>query len=93
MMEILGFLLALIAFGLFGLVNDDHYRDLFGKRPDKLMKKRLKQGASVVLILSFFATCLGRGWVMGPVIWTGEIMLAAGVVFLSFNFMPKDKKG
>ncbi|MPT46936.1 MAG: DUF3325 domain-containing protein [Sphingobium sp.] len=92
MMAIAGFFLCMLAFVLFGLTNDEHHRRWLGRRPDKERKLRLKYAASLALVAAFFVTCAGLGWVMGPVIWSGEIMLAAGLIFLSFNFAPASKK-
>ena len=86
-MTLLGLGFALIAFALFGLASDAH-RAWYGARAGAA-RQRMRVAAWAALAISFAAVVAGRGWTMGPVVWLGLIMLAAGMVFLFLNFAPR----
>ncbi|SEI75529.1 Protein of unknown function [Sphingomonas sp. OV641] len=92
-MTTLAFLLSLAAFGVFGFATDDHHHRLTGRRPTPSWKARSRAAAWVMLALAFVAAIAARGWVFGPVLWFGAIMVAAGLVFLALNFGPRRVRG
>lgn len=91
MMAYIGLIVTIVAFLLFGLTNDEHHRRLRGARPDKDVKRTLKYAAALALCLALFMLAFAYGWGMGLIIWSAETMLAAGLVFLSLNFLPDRK--
>ena len=86
-MSVIAMLLALVAFGAFGLATDAHYQRLTGQRLPASSKAPTRVAASLMLTLSAAASVVARGWVFGPVWWLGFVMLAAGVVFLGMNLV------
>ena len=87
-MTILSALAALLAFGLFGLAMDQHHLKRMGSKPSHRRKGRMRTGAWAALLLAFPLAIAAKGWIFGPVLWCGLIMLAAGSVFLALNFLP-----
>lgn len=87
-MTALALLLALITFAAFGLSSHAHHRRWFNGRITSAGKGVLRGAAWLTLALSFVAAVAASGWIFGPILWTGVIMLAAGVVFLFLNLAP-----
>ncbi|MDP1028153.1 DUF3325 domain-containing protein [Sphingomonas sp. KR1UV-12] len=87
-MTLLALLLAVAALALLALATDEHHRHRFGHRPAPRTVRRLRGIAWVLLAASFPAAIAARGWVFGPVVWTGLVMLAAGLVFLALHLIP-----
>lgn len=87
-MSLLSLLCAMAAFAVLGLATDEHHLRQFGTRASPLRKRRLRVIAWVALALSFPPAIFARGWVFGPVLWSGLVMLAAGAVFLFLNLAP-----
>ncbi len=91
-MTIAVLILSLLAFALFALSTDDHHRRRLGRRPDAMLRRRLRVGAWLALAAAFPCAVASRGWVFGPVLWIAVVMLAAGVVFLAANLIPSPKE-
>lgn len=87
-MILLSLICAIAAFALFGLAIDDHHQKRLGARPSPQRKRRLRIAAGLALAASAPFTIASRGWIFGPVVWSGEIMLGAAIVFLALNFLP-----
>lgn len=82
-------ILAVLAFGCLGSATDDHQQRLTGRRLASATKAGWRAGAWVALAVAFGSAVAARGWVFGPVLWCGVVMLAAGIVFVALNFMPR----
>ncbi len=87
-MSILTLLLACVAFVLLGVATDVHHRRRFGCCPPKHRSRMLRTSGWLVLFASVISALLARGWVFGPILWTGAIMAGAGIAFLILNFIP-----
>lgn len=87
-MSALGLALTIAAFALFGLATDPHHRARFGRLPRATRRRQLRLGAWSALALAFVPSVAARGWIMGPILWSGYVMLGAGLVFLALNFLP-----
>lgn len=87
-MSALALLFATAAFVLFGLATDQHHRVRLGRVPGAAAKRQMRRGAWAALALAFLASIAARGWIMGPILWSGYVMLGAGLVFLALNFLP-----
>jgi hypothetical protein len=87
-MSALALLFATAAFALFGLANDHHHRARLSRAPSVAVKRRMRRYAWIALALAFPAGVAARGWIMGPILWSGYVMLGAGLVFLALNFLP-----
>jgi len=85
--SVMAMLLALIAFGAFGLATHEHYQRLTGQRLSASSRARARMAAWLMLTLSAAASIMARGWAFGLVWWFGFIMLAAGIVFLKLNLI------
>lgn len=95
-MILLAALCALAAFAALGMAVDAHHRRWAGRRLTAAAKGLLRGAAWLALAVSFIAVIAARGWVFGPVIWTGLVMFGAGMVFLVLNLAPapfRDKAG
>ncbi|MBB5709476.1 DUF3325 domain-containing protein [Sphingomonas xinjiangensis] len=87
-MSALALLLITAAFALFGLATDPHHRVRFGRIPRAARKRQLRLGAWAALAFAFPLSVGARGWIMGSILWSGYVMLGAGLVFLALNFLP-----
>jgi hypothetical protein len=87
-MSAIALLLATAAFALFGLATEQHHRARLGRIPSVVTKRQLRLYAWVALALAFPASVTARGWIMGPILWSGYVMLGAGLIFLALNFLP-----
>lgn len=83
---------ALAAFLLLGLSTAQHYQRRFGARPHADRQRLLRLIAWLLLATSFVLAFAARGPVFGPVIWVGLVIFAAGISFLSLNFIPQSKE-
>lgn len=87
-MSALTLALSALAFTLFGLSTAEHYRRRLGRAPAVVMVRCMRLGAWAALLLSFPPAILAQGWVFGPILWTGSVMLGAGLLFLALNLLP-----
>jgi len=87
-MSVLAFLLAVIGFAALGLATDQHYRRRFGLLPAPARKRRLRMAGWALIAISLVPPVIGSGWIFGPVIAFGTVMLGAGAAFLLLNFLP-----
>lgn len=88
-MTLLCQLCAILAFALFGLADDAHHQRRFGHRASAVVKRRMRAAAGILVVAAFPAAILARGWVFGPILWSGALMLGAGIIFLSLNLLFK----
>lgn len=87
-MTALAFILATLAFALFGLSTDEHHRKRLGSRPDAVTVLRMRGSAWAALAAAFPFAIGAQGWVFGPILWVALLMLGAGIVFLALNLIP-----
>ena len=87
-MTVVAFIAAIAAFALFALSTDPHAAAWLHARPSPLARRRRRAGAWALLAIAFALSVAARGWVFGPVIWSGIVMAGAGVVFLVLNLSP-----
>lgn len=95
-MSALSLVLAVLAFAMFGLSMSDHHRRWLGRTPAATTVGRMRIGAWAALALSVPPAILAQGWVFGPILWAGSVMLGAGLVFLALNLLPdgeRNRKG
>jgi hypothetical protein len=90
-MTALSMIMAVLAFALFGLATRDHHRKRFDIPLDPVRARQMRGGGWAALVLAFPPAILAQGWVFGPVLWLAGVMLGAGVVFLTLNFLPERK--
>jgi fatty acid desaturase len=87
-MTALPFLLAALAFSLFGLATDQHH----GKRLRRPCPKRrataLRGAAVMSLALGFALSLHVWGAVFGPIGWAATVMSGAALAFCGLNFVP-----
>ncbi|MBJ6123301.1 DUF3325 domain-containing protein [Sphingomonas mollis] len=93
-MTILATLMALAAFLSFGLASDRHHEPRFGRRLPAPDARRWRLAGWALLAAGFVAAIVARGWVFGPVLWTGLVMAGAAVSFLWLNLTvpPRDRR-
>jgi hypothetical protein len=77
-----------VGFALFGLAMDDHHQKRLGRRPSSALKHRMRICAYIALVVSTPFAVISHGWIFGPVVWSGAIMLGAATVFVTLNFLP-----
>lgn len=87
-MTALAFVLAVLAFSLFGLATHEHHRKRLGRPLDPIVALRLRAAGWVALGTAFPPSVMAQGWVFGPILWIALLMLGAGLVFLALNFLP-----
>lgn len=87
-MTVIALILTTLAFALFGLATDTHHQRRLGKRPDAVTALRMRGGAWAALAMAFPLAVAAQGWVFGPILWVGLLMLGAGMVFLALNLIP-----
>ena len=81
--------LAAAAFAMLGLASEEHHQRWYGRRPAVEVQRRLRRSAWPVFLVSFAVAVADAGWAIGPVLWCGLVMLAAGAIFLILNFTPR----
>lgn len=91
-MTILATLLALAAFLLFGLASDRQHEPRFGRRLAARDARRWRGAGWALLAAAFVSAIVARGWVFGPVLWTGLVVAGAAVSFLCLNLQPPLRK-
>ncbi len=84
-MTVLATLLALAAFLLFGLASDRHHEPRLGRRLPVLDARRWRLIGWALLATALVGAIAARGWVFGPVLWTGLAMAGAAASFLWLN--------
>lgn len=87
-MTAIALILTVTAFALFGLSTDAHHRQRLGRKPDAAAVLRMRGGAWAAMAAAFPFAILAQGWVFGPILWAGLVMLGAALVFLALNFIP-----
>lgn len=90
-MTLLCILGAIAAFTLFGLSTDAHYQQHMGARLTARRKARMRASAWLCVVIAFPPAILGSGWVFGPILWLGALMLGAGVVFIALHMILASK--
>jgi hypothetical protein len=90
-MTLLSFLLATLAFALFGLATHEHHRKRLGKPLDPVLALRMRAAAWAALAAAFPPAIVAQGWIFGPILWLAMVMLGAGIVFLALNLLPQPK--
>lgn len=84
----LPFLLAALAFLLFGLATDQHHGRRF-RRPCPARRATAMRAAAVAaLALGFLLSCAVWGAVFGPIGWSASVMSGAALAFVALNFVP-----
>ncbi|WP_426256031.1 DUF3325 domain-containing protein [Sphingomonas sp. DC2300-3] len=91
-MIVLATLLALAAFLAFGLATDRHHEPRFGRRLLAPDARRWRLAGWTLLAVAFVLAIMARGWVFGPVLWTGLVMAGAASSFLWLNLQPPSRK-
>ena len=87
-MSVLSLLLATAAFALLGLATDAHHHGKFAAYPTARRRWMLRLGGWLALITSVPPAMLAQGWIFGPILWAGAIMVGGGIAFLTLNLIP-----
>ena len=87
-MTAISLLLAIAAFALFGLATDKHHQRQFRQRPTGRRAMRMRGAAWAMIAAAFASAVAAQGWIFGPILWAGTIMLGAGVAFVCLNVRP-----
>ena len=91
-MTLLGLLAALAAFGLLGLATDAHHGRWLHARPSTT-RKRVMRRTAWLLIAACSALAIGaHGFVFGPIVWIGLVMLGGAFAFLMLNFVAPGRR-
>ena len=83
-MSIICLALTTLAFALFASAGGPHARR-FGLAQDKPAKRRRRYIAGAVLVAALPPAIAATGWVFGRILWSGAVILGAGLVFASLN--------
>ena len=86
-----GAALAFSGFAATSLTMDRHYADIHGrgKECDTRTRLRLRALGWLGLLLSFIACIGASGWHLGPVLWCGELSIAAWILTLLLQYHPR----
>jgi hypothetical protein len=87
-MSLITLILAIAAFLLFALSTNEHHQRRLGKRPSAETRRRMRIAAWALVGVAFVPALIASGGVIGPILWAGTLMLAAGLVFLTLNLSP-----
>ena len=85
-MSIVALILAIAGFALFASGSEPHARR-FPVAQDKPAKRRRRYAGGVVLAAAFPPAIIASGWIFGPILWSGMVMLGAGLVFVTLNLL------
>lgn len=86
-MTLIAILCATLALALFGLSTDAHYQRRFGTRPSAQRQQAMRTAAWTAVAVCFPLAVASHGWVFGPILFAGALMLGAGLVFLALNLV------
>ena len=86
-MTLLALLLAILAFALFGIASDAHCKRVFARLPSAAGRQKMRVAGWAAAALACPASVGAQGWIFGPVLWAGVLMLGAGIVYLSLNLI------
>lgn len=81
-------MLTTAAFLLLGLATDAHHRRRFDATVGPALRRMLRINGWAILVISAAPAILIRGWIFGPILWTGALMTGAGLAFMVLNFVP-----
>ena len=86
-MTLIAILCATLALALFGLSTDAHHQRRFGTRPQPQRQRGMRMAAWAAVAICFPLAVASHGWVFGPILFAGILMLGAGLVFLALNLI------
>lgn len=88
-MTALAFLLLIAAFLLMGLAHKKHAKNRLARQPSAGEARRMRLAGWVFMSTSFPFAIAAKGWIFGPVLWSGLVMASAGAAFLTLNLLPE----
>lgn len=91
-MTLLALAIAMLAMALFGLSTPDHHARRIGGHLLPIQRQRYRLAAWSAVVAAAVPAITQRGWIFGPLLWAGSMMLGAGVVFLALNLLPSSPR-
>lgn len=86
-MTLLSLFLAALGFALFASATDLH-GPRFAQAALTPMKRRNRRIAAWITLAAALPPAIASGgWIFGPVLWSGLVMLGAGLVFILLNLV------
>lgn len=91
MKALLAFSAALTGLSALSLAMDRHHEDCLGRGrvPSPALRRWLRSGGALGLVLSLWAAIAGYGSAQGWVFWFGAMTVAALVVVLTLTYAPR----
>lgn len=86
-MTLIALILATAAFALFAVTSDPHARRFAFVPVGNALRRRWRWAAWALLIAALPPSIAASGWVVGPILWSGLVMLGAGLVFVTLNLI------
>lgn len=86
-MTLLSLILATFGFALFALASEPHARRFAIAPVGKPQRRRWRQGGWIALTAALPPSIAASGWIFGPILWSGLVMLGAGLVFAVLNLV------
>lgn len=86
-MTLLALILATFGFALFAVASEPHARRFAFVPVGNAPRRRWRRAGWIALIAALPPSVAASGWVFGPVLWSGLVMLGAGLVFVTLNLI------
>ncbi|MDR2306491.1 MAG: DUF3325 domain-containing protein [Paucimonas sp.] len=84
--------IALIGFAGFAslcLAMEKHFNDLIGRKPSLGLRRLLRGGGWLLLLLSLVLAVQLRGWAMGLVEWSAVLMAGVTLWVFGLPYLPR----
>uniref|UniRef100_UPI0035C9C933 DUF3325 domain-containing protein n=1 Tax=uncultured Sphingomonas sp. TaxID=158754 RepID=UPI0035C9C933 len=86
------FILAIVAFLLFGIATDRHHGQRLRRPCPRQRARALRAAGWICLAIGFLLSLHVWGGVFGPIGWMATVMSGAVAAFCALNFVPVRKR-
>lgn len=86
-MTLIALILTTFGFALFAVASDRHARRFAFVPVGNALRRRWRRAGWIALIAALAPSVAASGWVIGPILWSGLVMLGAGLVFATLNLI------
>lgn len=86
-MTLIALILTTAAFASFALASEPHARRFAFAPVGNALRRRWRWAAWAMLAAALPPSIVASGWVFGPILWSGLVMLGAGLVFVTLNLI------
>lgn len=86
-MTLIALILATIGFVLLAVASEPHARRFAFIPVGNALRRQWRRVGWLLLVAALPPSVASNGWVFGPILWSGVVMLGAGLVFVALNLI------